>query len=136
MARPKQETLESLTYLLALLAAGVVLLFSVLNRYHFLAIIFRTMAAFFLLYFLGQGLLAIWNNVSPRPVEPVKDKVDVLLDQLKTFTEDGSNKEVQEDTSFSLDIYKKNIPGQINTDLTDKLPDSKQAELAKKMGWQ
>ena len=66
---PNQLNIQRFFYKLSLGAAISVLLFSILNGYGFIYIIIRTALAFIVIYYLGQGLLVVWQSISPSRSE-------------------------------------------------------------------
>jgi hypothetical protein len=136
MVWPEKESIESLIYKLAILAAGSVLVLSIYNGYHFLLIILRTIAAFLIIYFLGKGLMAVWDSLSPPPAEPTFSKIDVLLGDQILNDENGNLDVAEDEGTFSPGSYQGTLPGQINANLKNKLSDAEQkAQIAQKMGW-
>ncbi|RJE48747.1 MULTISPECIES: hypothetical protein [unclassified Dehalobacter] len=134
MAEPERK-LEKNAFRLSVISAGIVLVFSIFNGYRYPAIILRTALAFLFIYLLGKGLILLWNKVSP----PVKEerppsKIDIFLGDMESQDENAPNKTGQ--PAESLLSLKKRVPGQINNQIMDHLPDAAaRAEIVRKMGW-
>jgi hypothetical protein len=134
MAEPEKK-LEQNAFRLSVISAGIVLVFSIFNGYRYPAIILRTVLAFLFIYLLGKGLILLWNKVSP-PVKEEKSpsKIDIFLGDAESQDESAPDKTGQPaDNLLSL---KKRVPGQINNQIMDDLPDAAvRAEIVRKMGW-
>lgn len=135
MTLPKKLSLESFLVKLALAAAGLVLLFSVLGGYSLLMISLRGVFAFFLIYLLGKGLLRLWEKSSPPPSEiNVSSRIDVILGDIAAL-ESELDHDFDYQAHSAAGTYGRIIPGQINAGLQNGLPDvEKQAEIVRRMG--
>ncbi len=135
MTVPNWSKIESFFYKLALVSGMIVLLFSILNGYGFLHIIFRTALAFILIYFLGQALLTLYQSISPAPKQAEQKSsqfLDVMVGDdldISDTNEEDENKEPTQSGS---------LPGQVRIDLKKDLPedDKTKAEMVRRMGWQ
>lgn len=118
MSMPGKQTIENLIFNLAIIAAVIVLIFSVYNAYNYLMIVLRSVMAFIIIYSLGKGLMRIYFKFAPPPPEK-RSTIDIILGDL----------------SQREDNAEKTIPGQINADIKNGLqdPDNK-AEIVKRMG--
>jgi len=134
MTVPNWSKIESLFYKLALGSAIIVLLFSILNGYGFLYIIFRTGLAFILIYFLGQGFSLLWQSISP-PHQPEAQNLSKYFDVMV-----GDELDIKENTEAKGNISKsiEPLPGQIRMDIKNGLPEDidTKAELVRRMGWE
>lgn len=130
MAVLNRSKIESFFYKLALGSGMLVLLFSILNGYGFLYIIFRTGLAFILIYFLGQGLLMLWQSISPaqQPKKQNSSLFDVMV---------GDDSDISDNEKDSAK-KSESLPGQIRIDIQKDLPedDNTKAEMVRRMGWQ
>ena len=135
MTAPNWSKIESFFYKLALGSGTIVLLFSIINGYGFLYIIFRTALAFILIYFLGQGLLMLWQSITPAHQQEGQNTsryFDVMVGDDLDISED--NEEV---ASKGIN-QSEGLPGQIRLDIKKDLPedDKTKAEMVRRMGWQ
>ncbi|RNC29545.1 MAG: hypothetical protein AWM53_00543 [Candidatus Dichloromethanomonas elyunquensis] len=132
-----KHSLESFIFYLSLAAGGVVLLFSVSNGYSFFMILIRTVLSFFLIYFLGNGLLTLWEKFSPPlPKKEVnfRSTIDVILSDLNARGMKGSTYNAGGSVVESED--KEQLPGQISKDMKNGLQDAgTKAEIVRRMGW-
>lgn len=135
MTVPNWSKIESLFYKLALGSGIIVLIFSIINGYGFLYIIFRTALAFILIYFLGQGLLKLWQSITPthkQQGQSLSQFIDVMVG------EDLISENDEEVVSKGANQKSEGLPGQIRIDLKKDLPedDKTKAEMVRRMGWQ
>ena len=124
---------ENLFYKLALAAAMVVFIISILDGFGFISIIFRSALAFFAIYLLGQGLLLLWQSISPPPKKEGNNAgryFDMLVGE-----DDFTNNEDKSDKS--KDGHMEGLPGQVRKDIINGLPDDAdtKAEMVRRMGW-
>jgi len=145
MALPEKESLEKLKikkffFILALLMGAIALGFSIFNQYSFYMIIFRTVLSFLIVFFLGKGMALLWEKLFSPPKKELLNKVDVLLDELNSISNQEKSLQPQE---LSLEskisdpgLQATGFPGQVNSGMKDGLPDAEvQAEIVRKMGW-
>jgi hypothetical protein len=110
--------------------------------------------SFFFIFFLGKGLMRLWEKISPPP--PKKElnygsTIDVILGNLNArgirasaaFPDSEDNEEDHEVNASPLTLNRdrsagdhRPIPGQINKDMKSGLQDAgTKAEIVRKMGW-
>lgn len=135
MTVPNWSKIESFFYKLALGSGIIVLLFSFLNGYGFLYIIFRTALAFILIYFLGQGLLKLWQSITPvqqQGGQYLSQFVDVMVG------DDLDVSENNEEVASAGAKQGEDLPGQVRINIKKDLPedDKTKAEMVRRMGWQ
>ncbi len=135
MTVPNWSTIESFVYKLALGSGTIVFLFSIINGYGFLYIIFRTALAFILIYFLGQGLLMLWQSITP-PAHQQGQNLSRYFDVM--VGDDLDISEENEEVSSKGTNQGESLPGQIRIDIKKDLPedDKTKAEMVRRMGWQ
>lgn len=138
MTLPEKQSLESIVVKLAVIAAGVVLLFSVINGYTILMISLRTFFSFFFIYFLGTSFIRLWEKLSPQPPEEASygSKIDIILGDISALENSLEGRSIdQEDIATGTGTYGRIIPGQINIDMQNGLADAKnKAEIVRRMG--
>lgn len=134
---PLKQKLELFLFRLSLLAGGTVLLFSILNGYHFLIIMLRTVLSFLFIYSLGKGLIELWQRILPPPRKEnrYRPRVDVILGDVNSNEinpEDGK----EEYRADVANTYSRVVPGQVNIDMKNELEDAEnKAEIVRRMGW-
>jgi len=151
MILPNKQEIENILYQLALGVGAVVLLCSILNGYGLLNIILRTALAFVLMYFLGRGLLTVWQAISPPPKKRldyssaldilIGDDSDPLLEENEkniNFPADEEQEQSEDQETAYEDDNSRLFPGQIRNDLKEDLEDGSKAraEIIRKMGWE
>lgn len=136
MTLPHKKKVESWIFNTASVASGIVLAFSIINGYNFLPTILRTVLSFFFIFFLGKGLMILWEKISPPP--PKKElrygsTIDVILGNLNAG---GIRASAEFPDSEDNEEDDRPIPGQINKDIKRGLPDAAaKADIIRKMGW-
>jgi hypothetical protein len=148
MSLPKKQSLESFVFILSLLAGGIVLIFSILNSNDYFRIGIHAVLSFVLMYFLCNGLLVLWEKISPPPPPKETDAaaaVDILLGDLGAedfglshISQEDKSKNLSRQSSApaALKAYRGSTPGQINPDMKNGMPDAEtQAEMVRRMGW-
>ncbi len=135
MTLSEKLSLEAIIVKLALTAAGIVLLFSILNGYPVLTVTLRTVFSFFLIYFLGVVLLELWEKFSPPPPESdTGSKIDIILGDIAALENELDGSLGLRDHAAAA-TYSRRIPGQIASAMQNGLPDAKkQAEIIRRMG--
>lgn len=128
MTIPQRWKVESLFYRLALGASLIVFLISVFNGFGVISIILRTALSFMMIYFLGQGLLMLWQIISPPPGQYSGRYFDMFVGE-----DNLSHNQENEKTGERLE----GLPGQVRMDIKNGLPEDAdtKAELVRRMGW-
>ena len=131
---PNQLNIQRFFYKLSLGAAISVLLFSILNGYGFIYIIIRTALAFIVIYYLGQGLLVVWQSISPSPHQAGQYSSQYFE---AVVGEEIELKSIEKAT-LSTEKRPEDFPGQIRMNIKDDLQEdaNTKAELVRRMGWE